>query len=343
MAVTMKDVAERAGVSLPTVSRVINNTSFVHAETRARVLAAIEALQYIPNGMAASLRKQRTKTLALLVPDSASSFWTTVLRGAEDEAMARGYHVFLGNTDDDAEKEATYLAGLSRRRIDGLIIASTPKGVPLLRQLQSQGLQIVIVHRPLPKLEFDTVRSDPYSSAIILTQQLLAAGHRRIAFVGGEIEQGRLRAYRDALTAAGHPLDPDLIRIGPLSQQVGEQLVKALLAADPPPDALFIGNNRLATGALHAVARANEGRARPIAIAAFYDLAALSAYAPPMIAAIQPAYEIGRFGVRRLLDRLMGKPVEGREILLPNRIVIVRGDHETPEIVTTVVGTPSDS
>lgn len=341
MAVTMKDVAERAGVSLPTVSRVINNSSFVSAETRARVLAAIEELRYIPNGMAASLRTQRTKTLALLVPDSASSFWTTVLRGAEDEAMARGYHVFLGNTDDDAEKEITYIAGLSRRRIDGLLIAPTSRSAPLLRQLERQGLQIVVVHRPLPKLEFDTVRSDAYSSAIILTQQLLAAGHRRIAFIGGEIEQGRLRAYRDALTAAGYPIDPDLIRIGPLSQRVGEELVNALLAASPPPDALFIGNNRLATGALHAVARANARRERAIALAAFYDNAALSAYAPPMIAAIQPAYEIGRYGVRRLLDRLLGKPVEGREILLPNRIVIVRSDQDPPETVAMVVGPTS--
>ena len=325
MAVTMKDVAERAGVSLPTVSRVINDSSYVNAETRAKVLAAIEALQYVPNHMAVSLRSQRTKTLALLVPDIASSFWTTVLRGVEDEAMARGYHVFLGSTDDDPEKESRYINGLQRRRIDGLLIAPTRQSAPLLRRLQQQGMRIVIVHRPLAGVEIDTVRSDPYSSAVLLTQHLLGAGRRRLAFIGGEIEQGRLAGYRDTLAAAGYPPDPALVKIGPLIQQVGEQLVGQLLDLDAPPDAVLIGNNRLALGALHALARVNQREPGKIAIAAFYDPAALNEYAPPMIAAIQPAYEIGRFGARRLFDRLTDTPVEGREIILSNRIVIVRG------------------
>lgn len=331
MAVTMKDVAEHAGVSLPTVSRVINDTSYVNAETRAKVLAAIEELQYVPNQMAASLRSNNTKTLALLVPDIASSFWTTVLRGVEDEAMARGYHVFLGNTDDDPAKEARYIDGLVRRRIDGLLIAPTAKSVPLLRRLRQQGMGCVVVHRPVSGLEIDTVRSDAYASAVILTQHLLAAGCRRIAFIGGEIEQGRLRAYRETLAAAGQVLDPALVRIGPLSEQVGEQLVNTVLALNPPPDAIFIGNNRLATGALHALGRANAQRSEPIAIAAFYDSAALSVYAPPMIAAIQPAYEIGRYSTRRLFDRLANKPVDGHEIILSNRIMIVSGAH-TPSL-----------
>ncbi len=325
MAVTMKAVAERAGVSLPTVSRVINDAAYVNPETRARVLAAIEALQYVPNQAAASLRSNTTKTLALLVPDIASSFWTTLLRGVEDEAMARGFHVFLGNTDDDPGKEARYIEGLIRRRNEGLLIAPTPKSIPLLRRLEQQGMRCVIVHRPFPGVEIDSVRSDAYTSAVILTQHLLAAGHRRIAFIGGEAEQRRLCAYHDTLTAAGYAPDPALVRIGTLSERVGEHLVEALLTLSPPPDAMFIGNNRLAAGALHALGKANAERATPIAIAAFYDSAALSTYAPPMIAAIQPAYEIGRVGARRLFDRLGGKPVESRHILLANQIMVIGG------------------
>jgi LacI family transcriptional regulator len=325
MAVTMKDVAERAGVSLPTVSRVINDSDYVNAETRARVLAAIEELQYVPNHMAVSLRSQRTKTIALLVPDIASSFWTTVSRGIEDEASARGFHVFLGNTDDDPDKEARYIDGLLRRRVDGLVIAPTRHSVPVLRRLKRQGMQIVIVHRNLDSVDVDTVRSDAYSSAVLLTQHLLGAGRRRIAFIGGEIEQGRLAGYRDTLAAAGQPPDPDLVKIGPLVQREGERLVGELLAMATPPDAVLIGNNRLALGALHALASINQREPGKIAIAAFYDPAALNDYAPPMIAAIQPAYEIGRFGARRLLDRLAGAPVESRDTILANRIVIVRG------------------
>jgi LacI family transcriptional regulator len=158
---------------------------------------------------------------------------------------------------------------------------------------------------------------------VLLTQHLLAAGHRRIAFIGGEVEQGRLRAYQDTLRVAGHDLDPALVRIGPLSERVGERLVDELLEQTPSPDAMFIGNNRLAAGALHALGKVNAERTVPIGIAAFYDTAALSAYAPPMIAAIQPAYEIGRTGARRLFDRLAGKPVEGRHVVLANRIMVV--------------------
>jgi len=323
MAVTMKDVAAHAGVSLPTVSRVVNESSYVTPATRTKVLTAIEALHYVPNQMAASLRSNTTKTLALLVPDVASSFWTTVLRGVEDEAMSRGFHVFLGNTDDDPVKEARYIDGLIRRRNEGLLIAPTPKSIPLLRRLENQGMPCVIVHRPFPDVEIDSVRSDAYTSAVILTQHLLAAGHRRIAFIGGETEQRRLRAYHETLAAAGQAPDPALVRIGPLSERVGEQLVAALLDLSPPPDAMFIGNNRLAAGALHALGQLNAGRAAPIAIAAFYDSAALSAYAPPMIAAIQPAYEIGRVGARRVFDRLRGNPVESRHIFLANQIMVI--------------------
>lgn len=336
MAVTMKDVAEHAGVSLPTVSRVINDSGHVNAATRARVLAAVEALQYVPNHMAVSLRSQRTKTFALLVPDIASSFWTTVLRGVEDEAMARGYHVFLGNTDEDPEKEARYIGSLVRRRVDGVLIAPTRQSAPLLRRLQQRGVHVVIVHRPLAGVEIDTVRSDPYASAVLLTQHLLGAGRDRVAFIGGEIEQRRLAGFRDTLAAAGHAPDPALVRIGPLSQQVGERLVEQLLGLERPPDAVLIGNNRLARGALHALARVNRREPGRIAIAAFYDPAALNEYAPPMVAAIQPAYEIGRYGARRLFDRLAGTPVDGREIILANRIVLVRGAEEL--VVDLAVG-----
>ncbi len=324
MAVTMKDVAERAGVSLPTVSRVINDTSYVKAQTRTRVLAAIAELQYSPNQLAISLRSQRTNTLALLVPDIANIFWKTVLRGVEDEASARGYHLFLGNTDDAPEKEARYVEGLLRRRIEGLLIVPTARSMPLLRRLRQQELPFVVVHRKLVGLEAQTVRSDAHASALILMQHLLAAGRRRIAFVGGELGRERLQAYREALAAAGVACDPALIRIGPLTQPSGAAMVAALLREGTPLDAMFIGNNRLAIGALHALTTAGKRIPEDVAIAAFYDEAALGDYAPPMIAAIQPVYEIGRVAARQLFARLGHTPSSPvGETILSNRIVTI--------------------
>lgn len=231
--VTTKDVAERAEVSSPTVSRVVNDTVYVNTKPRIKVLAAIQALHCVPNKSSPAYAS--IPTLALLVPDGAASFWTTVLRGAEDEAMTRGCPVFLGNTDNDPAKEIRYSEGRARRRNDGLLIAPAPQSIPLLRHLEHEGMPPVIVHRPFPGVDLDAVRSDPYISAVILTQHLLAAGHRRVAFIGGEGEQRRLRAYQDTLTMAGHVLEPALVRIGPLSERVGQQLVDALLGLVPYP------------------------------------------------------------------------------------------------------------
>ncbi len=125
MAPTIKDVAKRAGVSVITVSRVINAAEYVRAETQARVLAAIEELQYVPNQMASSLRSRQNDTLALVVPDIATTFWTAMARGAEDEAWAKGFSLFLCNTDDDPAKEERYIENLLRRRVARIAIVAT--------------------------------------------------------------------------------------------------------------------------------------------------------------------------------------------------------------------------
>jgi len=215
MTVTIRGVAKRAGVSLITVSRVINGTSYVHADTRGKVLAAIEELQYIPNQMASSLRSRQSSTLALLLPTITDTFWTTIARGVEDEAGSRGYSVFLCNTDNDLRKEARYVDVLLGYRVAGVITVPASESTSPLHLLHERGMPFVQIHRRVETLEADVVRGDSYGGALQLTKHLLNAGVRRIAFVGGQRSllnsRDRLFGYENALAEAGIPLDPALV------------------------------------------------------------------------------------------------------------------------------------
>jgi LacI family transcriptional regulator len=325
MPATMKDVARRAGVSLITVSRVINEMGNVHADTQAKVRAAIEDLHYVPNQIASNLRSRQTDTLALLLPTITNAFWTTIARGAEDEAESCGYNLFLCNTDDDAAKEARYLEALLRHRVGGIVIVPTTESGPALRRLRHHEMMFVQIHRSVEGVESDIVRGDGRGGAFALTRHLLDAGCRRIAYVGAPltifIGRDRFLGYRDAMAGAGVAVDPALVKHGPVGQESGYSLVQQLLAVTPRPEAVFIANSRLAIGALRALSAAGLRLPDDIAVASFHDIPALDDYSPFMTTLIQPAYEIGRLGARRLLERMAGKHDIAEEIILPNHVV----------------------
>ena len=320
---TMKDVATRAGVSLVTVWRVLNEPDSVRADTLAKVVAAIEELHYVPDQLASSLRSRQTGTIALLLPTIANAFWTTIARGVEDEGEARGYSVFLCNTDDDPAKEARYLDVLLRRRVEGIVIVPTAASAAALQQARRRQMPIVQVHRKLDDVGADSVRADSRGGAAALTEQLLALGHRRVAYLGGlpTISPTRdcLAGYEGAMAQAGIPVEPTLVRLGRATPEVGQALTARLLELERP-EALCIGNSRLAVGALHALAEAGVRVPEEMTVATFYDIAALDAYSPGLITAVQPAYEIGRLGARRLLQRIGGLTGPPDDLLLPNTI-----------------------
>lgn len=332
MAATMKDVAARAGVSVITVSRVVNGTGYVNAETRARVHAAIEELQFVPNRMASSLRARRTKTLALLLPTIANTFWTTIARGVEDEGEAHGYSVFLCNTDDEPAKEARYIEVLLGRRVDGIAIVPSATSDAQMTRAQQRRMPLVQLHRRLPGVAADSVRADNGGGTAALTTRLLAAGHRRVAYVGGSptISPTRdcISGYETALQRAGVAIEPALVRLGRLAPQTGYDLTADLLRAAPIPDAICIGNSRLAIGALRAIEEAGLRVPDDLEVAAFYDIAALDCYSTHLITAAQPAYDIGRLGTRRLLERIAGLQDPPEDLVLP---VPIRDRRNAPD------------
>ena len=183
MAVTLREVAARAGVSAITVSRALNNTGYVSADTRERISAAVAELNYVPNAVASSLRSNRTQLFALLLTDVTNPFWTTVARAVEDTAMDAGYAVILCNTDEDEAKEARYLDLLLRRRIDGLVIAPTEASTRILHSLEGRLVPFVLLDRLVDGVVADSVRGDSYGGAHQLTTHLLETGHRRIGMM----------------------------------------------------------------------------------------------------------------------------------------------------------------
>jgi LacI family transcriptional regulator len=328
MAPTIKDVAKRADVSVITVSRVLNSPEYVRAETQARVLAAIDELHYVPNQLASSLRSRQNDTLALVVPDIATTFWTAMARGAEDEAWKNGFSLFLCNTDDDPAKEGRYIENLLQRRVAGIAIVATLNSIALLTRLQTHDLPFVMLHRKIAGIAADVICSDGRAGALALTQRLLDKGLRRIAYIGGplagSVGQDRLVGYREALTAAGIAPDPALIKSGLYTQESGYELVGELLKLRPVPEAICVGNSRLALGALHALRAAGVRAPDDIAVATFFEISSLiddsRLLRTPLIIATQPAQDIGHLGIRRLLERIAGGLGAAEDILLPVEI-----------------------
>jgi LacI family transcriptional regulator len=330
---TIRDVAKRAGVATSTVSRVLNNSGYVSAATRARVEAAIDELGYVPNRVARSLRLKRTNTLAMLVADISNPFWTTVVRGAEDAANEAGFTVVLCNTDESKAKQDAYLDVLLQRRVDGILFAPVCSVPEPVERVQRQKVPIVVLDRRVPGAQVDVVRGDSEGGAYKLVRYLLELGHARIAALSGpksvSTSVERIEGYRRALREAGLGEDADRVYFGTFTEDAGYDLTFEALEADPRPTALFACNNFMAAGVLRALRQAGLRLPQDVSLVAFDDLPSWMLIEPFLTVADQPAYEMGRQAAELLIARLAvpaSGPTAGevQEIVLPTEIVVRR-------------------
>ncbi len=323
---TIREVAKRAGVAPITVSRVINDGHSVSPETRQRVELAIAELDYIPNALGTSLRSKRTQTLALLLSDITNPFWTTVARGVEDTAHARGYHIILCNTDESAEKQEEYLTFLLKKQVDGFLLVPTSRRS--VSTLMKRKTPCVVLDRRFNDLDIDTVRGDSIGGAHTLTQHLLQLGHRCIALLTGPRDVSsaadRAAGYLRALEDAGL-IDLAQELWGSYSQAGGAELARQALALHPQPTAFFAGNNFIAVGAMRALAAAGLRVPEDISVVAFDDLPLAVMFDPFFTVAAQPAYDMGARATKLLLDRLDGGgPAGCQDIVLPTELIVRR-------------------
>jgi LacI family transcriptional regulator, galactose operon repressor len=315
----IKDVAAHAGVSVATVSRVLNDSPKVSGETRARVRASVAALRYRPNAVARSLRTEATRTLGLIVGDILNPFFAVLARAVEDEARAAGYTVVIGNADERPERQDHYVRTLLEQRVDGLLICPTAEVTPLVEDCVAAGGPLVFLDRTLPGLDVPSVRVDGTGAVHELIRHLRDLGHRRVAFISGpallSTGRERARAYEDAMRANGLELRDEYLEAGDFQAASGRAIAARLLDLPEPPEVVFAGDNLMALGALDEIRARGMRIPDDVALASFDDVAWFVHVDPPITAIAQPAGELGRRAVRVLLERAE------EPVVLPARLV----------------------
>jgi LacI family transcriptional regulator len=323
--VTIKDVAAHAAVSVATVSAVINGNKYVSPELEQRVRASIAALGYERNSFAQGLKTQTSHTIGLIISDIANPFFTSMVRGVEDVANAHHYSLILGNTDEDLDKERSYIRLLESKRADGLIIAATAGSHKYLQS--AQRLPLVSIDRSLFDLGIDSVLVDNVGGARAAIEHLIALGHRRIGIVTGipgiTTTEERLLGYKQALAAHNIPLDPELIAIADSRVNGGERGVTQLLTQPTArPTALFITNGLMTIGALRAIGQSGLRCPQDIALVGFDEFEWSVVMQPPLTTVRQPIYEIGQKAAQLLFERLQQRDKEPREIRLSPQLIV---------------------
>ena len=347
---TVHDVARRAGVSTSTVSHVVNRTRFVSDELRERVLAAMHELDYTPNAAARMLTLKRSRTIGLIVSDIRNPFFASVARGVEDVAQEQGYTLVLCNSDENAEREAACLKALETRAVDGVLLASAGVANEHLSRLVRAGYPIVLVDRDLPDLGAPAILLDNEGAAYGAVKHLIAAGHRRIAMLSGRASISttteRIAGYQRALREAGIDLDDRLLVSGASTSEGGALAANAVLDVDPPPTAIFSGNNLMSIGALQAIA--NRGLVVPddVALVGFDDFPYpwSDAFRPHLTTVAQPTYELGRRAAEILVERLRGTSSNGAErVILDGKLVVRESSGALPRPARPKVAQPRRS
>ncbi len=324
---SIRDVAKIAGVSVSTVSHVINQTRFVSKESQTKVLAAMEELNYTPNRLASSLRRKdkRTNTLGLLIPDSTNPFFAEVLRGVEDACFDAGFSVFLCNSDDDPKKEHNYIEVLLGKQIDGIILVSAGTHDDSLLMLENNRVPFVLVDRELPGAVIDSVLVDNKTGGYQATNYLVELGHKRIGCIAGPSllnpSAARVEGYRMALSE-NNILDDNLVFMGDFRAQSGTDAAKQMLDLGNPPTAIFACNDMMALGALHAADEAQLSVPGDISIIGFDDIPLASFTIPPLTTVAQSGQEMGLQAAKMVISRIENSNLPARQAILSTSLVI---------------------
>ena len=312
MAVRLQDVAREAGVSIKTVSNVVNNRPVVRPATRKRVEAAIEALGYRPNATARQLRYGRSGFLALVVPQIDSPYFSTLANAFTQKALQRGWVTLLESTQGSREAELAVLAGQQSHLVDGIAFSPLSLSPADVRNRTDATPMVLLGERGIPD-GFPHVAVDSVAAASAVVSHLIRAGRSRIAAIGVESVQGtasvRLAGYRSALATAGLPERPEyIVGVSEYTRSAGRDAMGELLRLPEPPDAVFCFNDVLASGALRACAEAGVDVPTQVAIAGFDDIPE-GEFSTPSLTTVRPDLDTL---VEGMLDNLLGQ-VQGRD------------------------------
>jgi LacI family transcriptional regulator len=325
-AASIYDVARESGVSVFTVSAVVNKKSHVGKKLRERVEAAIRKLNYRPNLLARSLAKQKTHTIGMIVPDIANPFFPMVVRGAEDAAQKHGYNLLLCNSDDTQSKEESGLELLLSKRVDGILLtkAACDLSPSIWQMMQEMRVPIVLVMRTYPKISKDAIITDDYQGAYEAVCHLARAGRKRIGLVGGPLKvsngKARWQGFHDALEANGLAYDASLVVEGDYRMESGYRGGHLLLSHRP--DGVYVANYLMTVGLLKAAEEMGLRCPEDFGLVSFDDYPWLGIFHPRLTTVELPKYQLGYEAAELLLDRIAGKggPAVLRKLLPELRV-----------------------
>lgn len=323
---TIKRVADRAGVSIATVSRAFADPEAVSERLRLRVQEAARALGYRPSRAARALRVGTTQTVGVVIPDLQNPFFTEVVRGIDAVLRGAGYTLLLSNSDEDPARERENLEILRSEGVAGIVFVPINAGRDTYRQLLTPPLHVVAVDRSPANLRADLVTVDNVEGTRTGVAHLIALGHRDVALLGGPSRHSTARereqGYRDAMRTAGLPVRPELVYRGDFREGGGYEGIRLLMSLPRRPTAVFVANNLMTLGAFRALHEAGVRIPDEVAIVGFDDMPWATSLNPPLTAVSQPAEDIGSSAAELLLDRIARPDRPLRHLILETRLVV---------------------
>lgn len=324
---TMKDVAKVAGVSVATVSHVVNQTRYVSTDTRKRVVTAMEALNYQGNALARALRKGFTRTIGLIMPDSSNPFFAEIGRSSETAFFEAGYSTIFCNTDGSSDKIQHYLNVLQEKQVDGIIFVAANEQTALLNDVLALKFPVVLmVDWPTEDVPADSVQADTFGGGYAATRHLISLGHRRIACIAAPYDNAmnssRVLGYRKALEEAGIDFIDDYFIRGNFHPNSGHRAVQTLWRLPEPPSALFVYNDLMAVGVLAGMAAMGLRVPEDVSIVSFDNIELAGYLTPGLTTVEQPTTTMGELACELLLARIDNEELPFEHRVLPTKLIV---------------------
>jgi len=321
---TISDVARTAGVSVATVSRVLNQSEKVRTETRERVLRVIERLQYSPDASAKALRSRRTNLIGVVIPDVSSIYYLELLKGIENTAIESNYNLIICDAQNSSDRENEYMKMLAGRRLDGFIVINSLLPDDKLGRLAEQGFPMVLIGRELPGGQVSSIMVSNLTGACEAMEHLIGHGHKRIAYLRGMLhpdDEERFAAYRQTLSRHGMVFDSQLVERGHFTEEGGARALQRLLNR-AKFTALFAGNDEMAIGAMEKARQMGLDVPGDLAVVGFDNIRLARHVSPGLTTADMPKYQLGAAAAEKLLAAMANDHIAYEKVVLRTELVV---------------------
>lgn len=326
MKVTIKDVAQKSGVSIATVSRVINGSKRVSDEIKEKVISVIKETGYKPNPVARSLVMKKSKLIGVIVPNISNFFIGEILNGIEEISKSYQYDIILCSTQGKMEQEIRYLELLSAKQVEGIIFMSWKLQAEVIEHIANVEIPIVLINRNTSRLTIPSVSIDNYKAAYELTNYLINKGHKTIALIRNSIDNDafgleQYKGYKQSLKENNIELNKNYVRYGEFSMDNSYKIVRHFVEEDDLPTAIFATSDIMAIGAINALIDSGYKVPEDISVVGFNDTKLASLYRPKLTVIHQPLFAIGSVAVKMIIQRINNRSLKDSRVILPHKLI----------------------